>query len=67
MIRFSISERFYNTYWSLEYSEKENEWTDKAKSILYKRLMESDFSELTEEESDIICYACQVLEDDEEE
>lgn len=64
MVGLSVSERMSNTYWELEYSEKENEFTDRAKAILYKRLMESDFSELTDEESDIIAYAFTALEDD---
>ena len=60
----TVSEKMSNTYWTLEYSDKENEYTDKAKEILYNRLMNSDFSEFTEEESDIIAYAFMALEDE---
>ena len=54
---FSLSERFYFTLEEIKTSDVENEYTEQAIEILENRLKNSDFSEFTEEESDIIAYA----------
>lgn len=63
MIGFSFAERLYNTYWELEYSEVDTEYTRKARKLLLKRLENCDHSDLTEEEEDIICYAMADIEE----